>query len=83
MASTAFIGAGARFAGDRSGAAGPVVDALIERAGFRCVIFKMLAERTLALALLQRGLSFLLLELPIQIEAAAAEVATEEGGRPR
>jgi hypothetical protein len=54
MGSTVFIGAGSGFAGDRSDAAGPVAAALAERPGFRCLMFETLAERTLALAHLQR-----------------------------
>lgn len=46
----AYIGAGAGFAGDRTDAAGPVVDALARCEGFRCLMFETLAERTLALA---------------------------------
>ncbi|PZX12393.1 uncharacterized protein DUF1446 [Palleronia aestuarii] len=47
------IGCGAGFSGDRIDAAGPVVAALVERGGPSCLMFEMLAERTLALA--QRG----------------------------
>ena len=54
MAEKAYIGAGAGFAGDRTDAAGPVVDALARLDGFRCLIFETLAERTLALAQLER-----------------------------
>ena len=50
----AFIGAGAGFAGDRTDAAGPVVDALIGCDGLRFLMFETLAERTLALAQLER-----------------------------
>ncbi|TFZ00138.1 acyclic terpene utilization AtuA family protein [Ramlibacter humi] len=54
-----FIGCGAGFSGDRTDAAGPVVDTLIarlrERPGARaCLMFETLAERTLALAQLRR-----------------------------
>jgi acyclic terpene utilization AtuA family protein len=54
MASNAFIGAGAGFAGDRTDAAGPVVDALATASGPRFLMFETLAERTLALAQLDR-----------------------------
>jgi hypothetical protein len=50
MPPTAFIGSGAGFAGDRTDAAQPVVEALAKCNGFRCIMFEMLAERTLALA---------------------------------
>ncbi len=52
--SRAFIGCGAGFAGDRTDAAGPVVRALAERDGPRYLIFETLAERTLALAQVER-----------------------------
>ena len=48
------IGCAAGFAGDRTDAAGPVVDTLIARGGRGVLIFEMLAERTLALAQLAR-----------------------------
>jgi Acyclic terpene utilisation family protein AtuA len=54
MAARVFIGAGAGFAGDRSDAAGPVVDALAEAAGPRFLIYETLAERTLALCQIER-----------------------------
>src|SRR5206468_8274569 len=54
MASKAFIGVGAGFAGDRTDAAGPVVDALATAQGPRFLMFETLAERTLALAQLDR-----------------------------
>src|SRR5712691_4345635 len=54
MASKVFIGAGAGFAGDRTDAAGPVVDALARLAGPRFLMFETLAERTLALSQLER-----------------------------
>ena len=54
MASKVHIGAGAGFAGDRTDAAGPVVDALARREGARFLMFETLAERTLALAQLDR-----------------------------
>ena len=58
--STLLIGCAAGFSGDRTDAAGPVVDTLIARlaagpAGSRAfLIFETLAERTLALAQLRR-----------------------------
>jgi len=54
MAKTAFIGAGAGFAGDRTDAAAPVVEALAQCDGPRFLMFETLAERTLALAQLER-----------------------------
>ena len=48
------VGAGAGFSGDRLDAAGPVVDTLIALGGPSVLIFETLAERTLALAQLQR-----------------------------
>ena len=48
------IGCGAGFSGDRTDAAGPVVDTLIARGGPAALIFETLAERTLALAQLAR-----------------------------
>ena len=54
MSSTAFIGAGAGFAGDRTDAAGPVVAALAQCDGPRFLMFETLAERTLALCQLER-----------------------------
>ncbi len=48
-----FIGAGAGFAGDRTDAAGPVVDALAKLDGPRFLMFETLAERTLALSQLE------------------------------
>ena len=54
MAQKVFIGAGAGFAGDRTDAAGPVVDALVRCDGPRFLMFETLAERTLALAQLER-----------------------------
>ena len=48
------IGAGAGFSGDRSDAAGPVVDTLVRNGGPAALIFETLAERTLALAQLER-----------------------------
>jgi Acyclic terpene utilisation family protein AtuA len=49
-----FIGAAAGFAGDRSDAGGPVVDALAAQPGPRFLMFETLAERTLALCQLER-----------------------------
>ena len=49
------IGCAAGFGGDRTDAAGPVVDTLIARGGPAVLIFEVLAERTLALAQLERG----------------------------
>jgi hypothetical protein len=54
MAPEVAIGAGAGFAGDRTDAAGPVVDALARFDGPRFLMFECLAERTLALAQLAR-----------------------------
>jgi len=54
MGSEVAIGAGAGFAGDRTDAAGPVVDALARFPGPRFLMFECLAERTLALAQLAR-----------------------------
>jgi hypothetical protein len=48
------IGCAAGFGGDRTDAARPVVDTLIARGGPGVLIFEMLAERTLALAQLDR-----------------------------
>jgi hypothetical protein len=49
-AGTLAIGCAAGFAGDRTDAAGPVVETLIARGGPGALVFEMLAERTLALA---------------------------------
>ena len=54
MASAVAIGAGAGFAGDRTDAAGPVAAALSRFDGPRFLMFECLAERTLALAQLER-----------------------------
>jgi hypothetical protein len=54
MTARVFIGAGAGFAGDRSDAAGPVVDALAKADGPRFLMYETLAERTLALCQLER-----------------------------
>lgn len=48
------VGCAAGFSGDRTDAAGPVVDALIAGGGPAVLIFECLAERTLALAQLAR-----------------------------
>ena len=48
------IGCAAGFSGDRTDAAGPVVDALLASGGPAFLIFETLAERTLALAQLAR-----------------------------
>lgn len=48
------IGCAAGFSGDRTDAAGPVVDELIRGGTAACLIFETLAERTLALAQLAR-----------------------------
>ena len=48
------IGCAAGFSGDRTDAAGPVVDALVAAGGPSFLIFETLAERTLALAQLAR-----------------------------
>ncbi|TFF23171.1 DUF1446 domain-containing protein [Jiella endophytica] len=55
MAQSVFrIGCGAGFGGDRLDAAVPVVAALAEAGGPACLMFETLAERTLALAQLER-----------------------------
>lgn len=51
---TLAIGCGAGFGGDRTDAALPIVETLIARGGAGVLIFEMLAERTLALAQLER-----------------------------
>lgn len=48
------VGCAAGFSGDRTDAAGPVVDALVRAGGPAVLIFETLAERTLALAQLAR-----------------------------
>lgn len=48
------VGCAAGFSGDRTDAAGPVVDALIAAGGPAVLIFETLAERTLAIAQLAR-----------------------------
>src|SRR4051794_16261500 len=54
MQQTVFIGAGAGFAGDRTDAAGPGAEAMARSDGSRFLIFETLAERTLALAQVER-----------------------------
>src|SRR5262245_34884564 len=54
MTTTAYIGCGAGFAGDRVDAAGPVVEALARCNGPRFLMYETLAERTLALSQLER-----------------------------
>ena len=54
MTEKVFIGAGAGFAGDRSDAAVPVVEALAAQSGPRFLMYETLAERTLALCQLER-----------------------------
>lgn len=51
---TLAIGCAAGFGGDRTDAAAPIVETLIARGGPGVLIFEMLAERTLALAQLDR-----------------------------
>src|ERR1043166_10181095 len=48
------IGCAAGFGGDRTDGAGPVVDTLVARGGPGVLVFEVLAERTLALAQLDR-----------------------------
>src|SRR3954466_9266264 len=50
MTAKVHIGAAAGFAGDRTDAAGPLVEALSQREGPRFLMFETLAERTLALS---------------------------------
>ena len=54
MTSRVYIGGAAGFAGDRTDAAGPLVEALAKAAGPRFLMFETLAERTLALSQLER-----------------------------
>ena len=54
MAPLAYIGGAAGFAGDRTDAAGPLVEALAKADGPRFLMFETLAERTLALSQLER-----------------------------
>ena len=51
---TLAIGCAAGFGGDRTDSAAPIVETLIARGGCSVLIFEMLAERTLALAQLDR-----------------------------
>jgi hypothetical protein len=51
---TLHVGCAAGFSGDRTDAAGPVVETLLRRGGPSVLIFETLAERTLALAQLAR-----------------------------
>ena len=48
------IACAAGFSGDRTDVARPLVDALLKQGGASCLIFESLAERTLALAQLER-----------------------------
>lgn len=48
------VGCAAGFSGDRTDAAGPVLDTLLRRGGPAVLVFETLAERTLALAQLAR-----------------------------
>jgi hypothetical protein len=76
------VGCAAGFSGDRTDAAGPVVDALVASGGPAVLIFETLAERTLALAQLARradaqaGYEPLLPELlrPVLARCLAADV---------
>jgi len=54
MAATAHIGAAAGFAGDRTDAGGPLVEALSKTDAPRFLMYETLAERTLALCQLER-----------------------------
>lgn len=54
MAQQVWIGAAAGFAGDRPDASGPLIETLSRHEGPRYLIFETLAERTLALAQLDR-----------------------------
>jgi hypothetical protein len=54
MATQVYIGGAAGFAGDRTDAAGPLVDAVTKVDGPRFLMFETLAERTLALSQLER-----------------------------
>jgi len=54
MDAKVFIGSAAGFAGDRSDAGVPVVEALATHSGVRFLIYETLAERTLALCQLDR-----------------------------
>mgnify|MGYP000644389535 CR=1 FL=1 len=48
------IACAAGFSGDRTDVAKPLVDELLKHGGSKCLIFESLAERTLALAQLER-----------------------------
>jgi hypothetical protein len=54
MGQRVYIGGAAGFAGDRTDAAGPLVEALSKADGPRFLMFETLAERTLALSQLER-----------------------------
>src|SRR5690348_7995874 len=54
MGQRVYIGGAAGFAGDRTDAAGPLVEALSKPDGPRFLMFETLAERTLALSQLER-----------------------------
>ena len=54
MTTKVHIAAAAGFAGDRTDAAGPLVEALSQREGPRFLMFETLAERTLALSQVER-----------------------------
>lgn len=54
MTEQVWIGAAAGFAGDRTDASGPLIETLARHDGPRFLIFETLAERTLALAQLDR-----------------------------
>ena len=54
MSSKVYVGGGAGFAGDRTDAAGPLVEALAGCDGARFLMFETLAERTLALSQVER-----------------------------
>jgi hypothetical protein len=54
VTSRVYIGGAAGFAGDRTDAAGPLVEALAQADGRRFLMFETLAERTLALSQLER-----------------------------
>ena len=54
MTDTYRVACAAGFSGDRTDAARPLVDELLKHGGSSCLIFESLAERTLALAQLER-----------------------------
>ena len=74
------IGCAAGFSGDRTDAAGPVVDALLAAGGPAFLIFETLAERTLALAQLARRANSTGMAGPESVEEMAriARVVWEE-----